>query len=160
MPDSYGGIEMVVNLGAAWIGMLFLMQCIGWFRGLGKGRKDELGCDPAARGDPRMHHGVGVFPNPEQGVSEGGNRDRVMGHSLLGVFRVSGSPAPIPYTWHGRCHSFAVLGALQQLGCMRHVSEWGNNNRVVGTLTNLTVPMSWVLSLVGFVQGPAMVMWQ
>ena len=60
MPDSYGGIEVVVNLAAAWIGMLFLMQCIGWFRGLGKGRKDELGCDPAPRGDPRMHHRVGV----------------------------------------------------------------------------------------------------
>ena len=29
---------------------------IGWFRGIGKGRKDKLGCDPALRGDLRTHH--------------------------------------------------------------------------------------------------------
>lgn len=38
-----------------------------------------------------------------------------------GCFRNSDSPAPIPYTWHGRCHSFAVLGAPRKQFDSAHV---------------------------------------
>jgi hypothetical protein len=101
----------------------------------------------------------------KRGVSERGNEDGVVGHSPLGVFPKFRFPS---------AHTIYVAWALSLVCCPGRTAEtgmhaacqrMGNDDGVVGTLTNSTAPMSWALSLVccllvGFVRGPAVVTWQ